>query len=192
MASPQVVVIAGPNGAGKSTAAAYLLPEGMTFINADEIAKTLPGDPSPAADLHAGRLALERMDELERQRADFAVETTLASRSLASRIDRLRRSGYQFRLIFLWSPGADFSVQRVAARVRAGGHDIPEDTIRRRYRAGIKNFFELYQPQADKWAVYDTKQLGTPRLIAEGTIDLGAFILDPETWQRMWEGTTDE
>jgi predicted ABC-type ATPase len=187
MASPQVIVIAGPNGAGKSTAAAYLLPERMTFINADEIAKTLPGYPSPGADLHAGRLALERMDELERQRADFTVETTLATRSLASRIARLRRSGYEFRLLFLWSPSADFSVHRVAARVRAGGHDIPEETIRRRYGAGIKNFFELYQPLADMWAVYDTKQLGPPKLIAEGTIDLGEWIDDPETWRLMRE-----
>jgi predicted ABC-type ATPase len=121
---PQLIVIAGPNGAGKSTAASRLLPEGMTFVNADEVAKSLPGYPSKSVDLQAGRLVLEQMDQLEDQGADFAVETTLATRALATRIVRLRQSGYHFRLIFLWSPSADFSIQRVAARVRAGGHVI--------------------------------------------------------------------
>ena len=80
---PLVIVIAGPNGAGKSTAAAVLLPGGIEFINADEIAKTLPSYPSPAADFEAGRLALRRMEDLEQQHIGFAVETTLSSRSLA-------------------------------------------------------------------------------------------------------------
>ena len=158
-AAPSVIVLAGPNGAGKSTAAAHLLPQGITFVNADEVAKTLPGYPSIAVDMQAGRLVLEQMDELERERTSFAVETTLSSRSLAPRIARMRRSGYKFRLLFLFVPNADFSVQRVASRVRQGGHAIPEETIRRRHAAGINNFFSLYQPLADRWAVYDTTKI---------------------------------
>ncbi len=190
---PQIIVLAGPNGAGKSTAAAHLLPEGMTFVNADEVAKCLPGYPSKAADIWAGRIVLERLDELEWQRADFAVETTLASRSLAPRIVRLRRSGYFFHLIFIWSPSADLSVQRVAERVRRGGHDIPEETIRRRYEAGIKNFFMLYRPLADTWAVYDTSQGqgDLPDLIAEGRMGEGVQAHEPHLWRRMQEGGSD-
>jgi predicted ABC-type ATPase len=188
---PLVIVMAGPNGAGKSTAAAHLLPEGMTFVNADEIAKTLPDYPSRSADIQAGRLVLERLDELERQRADFAVETTLASRSLAARIARLRQSGYHFRLIFAFLPDADTAVRRVAGRVLQGGHDIPEETIRRRYRAGINNFFHLYQPLADKWSVYDTTQFAPPTLIAEGIMGGSVRIVDPDSWRRMQEGGRD-
>ena len=184
---PTVIVLGGPNGAGKSTAADLLLPERIEFVNADEIAKTLPEYPSREADLKAGRLVLERLDELERLRTDFAVETTLAGRGLAARIVRLRAAGYRFRLIFIWSPSAEFSIQRVAARVRAGGHDIPEETIRRRYEAGLKNFFDLYRPLADKWDVYDATG-ATPRLIVGGIMGGETPIGDPDDWRRMQQG----
>jgi predicted ABC-type ATPase len=143
---PQVIVLAGPNGAGKSTAVAHLLPRGIEYVNADEIAKTLLNYPSKEADIAAGRLVLGRLDALQAARSDFSVERTLAGRSLAARIADQRRVGYHFRLIFLWTPNPEFSIRRVAARVRAGGHHIPEETIRRRYSAGIANFFGLYRP----------------------------------------------
>src|SRR4051794_34042485 len=153
--SPEVVVIAGPNGAGKSTCATTLVPEGAVFLNADEIARDLPGYPSRSADFQAGRRLLARMDELAENRADFALETTLANRSFGPRLARLREAGYRVRLLFVWLPSADLAVRRVAARVRRGGHDIPELTIRRRYAAGLSNLFELYRPIADSWQVYD-------------------------------------
>ncbi len=152
---PLIIVLGGANGAGKSTAAATVLPQEIPFLNADEIAKTLPDYPSMAADLEASRIILTLMDEREENRDSFAVETTLASRSLAARVIRLKKVGYQFRLVYIWSASADFSVERVSSRVRLGGHDIPEDTIRRRYAAGLKNFFHLYLPLADFWEVHD-------------------------------------
>jgi hypothetical protein len=91
---PVVIILAGPNGAGKSTAAARLIPPSVTFLNADEIAKRLSTYPSVSADLEAGRILIREMDDLETRRADFAVETTLASRTLAPSMARLRRSGY--------------------------------------------------------------------------------------------------
>ncbi len=189
---PQVIVIAGPNGAGKSTAAAHLLPQGMTYVNADEVAKQLPGYPSKAVDIEAGRLVLRQMDELEEGRLDFAVETTLASRSLAARIVRLRKSGYQFRLLFIWVPSADFSVRRVAERVLRGGHDIPEETIRRRYQAGIKNFFSLYLPLADVWDLYvNTIPGARPTMIAEGIMGEDVRVCEPHLWQLVREGVSD-
>lgn len=188
---PQILVLAGPNGAGKSMAAARLLPTSIPFINADEVAKTLPNYPSQGADIEAGRIVLRRMDELEREHASFAVETTLASRSLAARIRRLRQSGYRFRLLYLWTPNDEFSVLRVAARVRAGGHNIPEETIRRRYAAGIRNFFAIYQPLADKWEVYNNTEL-TPTLVAEGIMSHVLRVGDRQIWDRMREGDSDE
>ena len=189
---PLGIVIAGPNGAGKSTAAAHLPPADMAFINADEVAKTLPNYPSRDADLAAGRIVLEQMDEHERRRDEFAVETTLAGRTLAARVARLRTIGHRFRLAFLFVPDASISVARVAGRVRLGGHHIPEDTIRRRHGLGIANFFRLYQPIADDWAVFDTTLLGPPRTIAEGTMGRVTGIADPDAWQLMQRRSRDE
>jgi predicted ABC-type ATPase len=182
-----VIVVAGPNGAGKSTAAAHLVPDSIEYVNADEIAKTLDTYPSREADVTAGRLVLSRLDDLERTRSDFAVETTLAGLSLASRITRLRDSGYFFLLVFLWTPSAEFSIARVASRVRAGGHSIPEATIRRRYVAGQINFFQRYRPLADKWEVFNST-MGLPTLVAEGTIESVQSVADEEVWAQLRSG----
>jgi predicted ABC-type ATPase len=184
---PLVIILAGPNGAGKSTAATWIVPPEIVFVNADEVAKTLPGYPSRAVDLQAGRLVLEAMERLESERAEFAVETTLASRSLAPRLSRMRRSGYRTRLIFVFLTDVELSIARVARRVRLGGHHIPEETIRRRHAAGIRNFFELYRPLSDRWAVYDTTRGDRPRLIAAGRLETIDRIREPILWDLMKE-----
>ena len=182
---PLIIVLAGPNGAGKSTAAVRLLPEGIPFLNADEIAKTLANYPSPAADLEAGRITLERMNEMEPLGSDFAVETTLAGRSLAARVRDLRVSGYRFRLLFLFLPSEEMAIARVADRVHLGGHNIPEPTIRKRYHAGIRNFFNLYLPLADRWSTYDNTQRDRPRFIAGGAMNRPLRVRRAELWDRM-------
>jgi predicted ABC-type ATPase len=185
--APLIVILGGANGAGKSTAAALFLPKDLTFVNADEVAKTLPGYPSRAADLEADRLVLEQLDVLGASGCDFAVETTLAGRSLAARVERLRPLGYFCRLIFLWSPSAEFSIHRVAARVRSGGHHIPEETIRRRHRGGVRNFFTLYGPLADVWEVYDNIETSGLRLIAKGQRGGQELVTEPDVWSAMKE-----
>ena len=168
VAAPQIIVIGGPNGAGKSTVAARLIPPTMEFVNADEIAKTLAETVTDSVNVQAGRLMLQRLDELEAHRANFAIETTLASRSLAPAHTATAAQGYVFSLLYVWVPDADLSVQRVAERVRRGGHYIPEDVIRRRYKAGLENFFTIYQPIADRWRMYDNSEFGKPTVIARG------------------------
>ncbi len=167
---PQIVILAGPNGAGKSTAASGLLSQDTTFLNADEIAKGLSDIPPPARDVQAGRLLLRQLNELQSQGRDIAVETTLASRTLAPRIERLQREGYRFYLFFFWLPSPEIAVQRVAQRVLSGGHHIPEPIIRRRYEAGLHNFFSLYRPLANTWRMYDNTHAGNPQVIAKGTL----------------------
>jgi predicted ABC-type ATPase len=189
---PLIIILAGPNGAGKSTAAAHLLPPEMAFLNADEIAKGLPAYPSQAADFEASRILLTRLKDLSEANADFAVETTLASRSLAPRIEQLRKASYIFRLVFLYLPSPELSIARVSGRVRLGGHHIPEATIRRRYVAGIRNFFELYQPLADLWGVYDSRKSTPPRLIASGVSTEIRKMVDPVSWASMRERYSDE
>ena len=186
--SPTLTILGGPNGAGKSTCAAALLPDTVPFINADEIAKTLPNFPSPAADVEAGRILLRRMEEYANQRADFAIETTLSSRALAPRIKRLQAEGYRFALFYVWLPAVELSIARVAERVRSGGHNIPEETIRRRYKAGLKNFFELYQPIADSWGVYMNTASRKPLRIATGVRTDRIEIYNQTVWEDIFTG----
>ena len=190
---PSVVILAGPNGAGKSTAAPELLQGELAvteFVNADVIARGLSAfDPDRAA-MAAGRVMLARLDELARQRESFAFETTLASRTFAPWLRDLRASGYAVHLFFLWLSSADLAVERVADRVRSGGHDVPADTIRRRYRAGVRNLFSLYQPIVTTWAVYDCSGLKS-QLIAEGLESAPLKVYDRKVWATVQQRGTE-
>jgi len=187
-----VIVLAGPNGAGKSTMAAELLIDVLgvaEFVDADVIARNLPR--SRATAITAGRAMLRRLAELGASCRDFGFETTLASRSLAPRIRRLTRAGYGCHLVFLWLPSADLAVARVADRVRLGGHAVPEQTIRRRYRSGLRNFFALYRPLTTTWRMYDnsTHEL---RLLASGTGTETRAVNDAGLWGRIRAEAEDE
>jgi predicted ABC-type ATPase len=189
-ASPTVIVLAGSNGAGKTTASRSLLAEAlqvMTFVNADVIAQGLAGfDPDSAA-IEASRIMLERLHALAAQRADFAFETTLAARSLAGWLRDLRQGGYHVRLVYFWLKSADLAVMRVSKRVKAGGHAVPEATIRQRYQRSLENFFRLYRPVASTWHFYDNTQEGSPLLVAFGDASGSETILIEETWKQVRE-----
>jgi predicted ABC-type ATPase len=160
------------------------------FVNADVIARGLSAfDPESAA-IAAGRVMLARIRELAEQRVSFAFETTLASRSFAPWLQDLRASGYTVHLFFLWLSSPDLAVQRVTYRVRSGGHDVPADTIRRRYRAGIRNLFSLYQPVVTSWAVYNCSG---PRsqLVAEGLESVPLKVYDREVWAAVQRQGTE-
>jgi len=183
---PHLVVIAGPNGAGKSTAAPGLL-EGLLgiedFVNADVIARGLSAYNPEGAAIEAGRIMIARLRELAADERDFAFETTLASRSFAPWIARLRtEQGYIFRLNYLWIPGPELSIGRIKGRVRDGGHHVPDDVVRRRYAGGLRNFFELYQPIADIWMMYDNTDPSARTVIAEGSGNAVDRVYDESTW----------
>lgn len=127
---------------------------------------------------------LEHLHDLAEQRANFAFETTLASRTFAPWIAKLKTTGYQFHLFYVWVPSADVSVARVRRRVILGGPSVPEETIRRRYQRSLENFFRMYQPIADAWEFYDNETLESPRLIAigNGTMELAE---DEPLWARI-------
>ncbi|MEO0965183.1 MAG: zeta toxin family protein [Planctomycetota bacterium] len=181
---PRIVVLAGPNGAGKTTAARFILRDALaidTFVNADTIAAGLAGFAPETVALEAGRLMLERLHALADRRQSFAFETTLASRSYAPWLRRLKTDGYRISLIFLALPSPDTAIARVAQRVRQGGHHAPDRTVRRRFTAGIRNFFEQYQPLADEWTVYDNAD-DTRHRVATGHDETVDEIADPTAW----------
>ena len=154
----RVLMIAGPNGAGKTTFAREFLPNEAgcpVFVNADLIAAGLaPFAPQTAAIL-AGRLMLQELDRHFAARESFAFETTLSGRGYLRHIAQWRAAGYRVKLIFLQLASAEEAIARVAHRVKQGGHDIPEDVIRRRFSAGWNNFERLYARHVDAWALYN-------------------------------------
>jgi predicted ABC-type ATPase len=185
---PTVVVLAGPNGAGKTTAARILLAETlqlMTFVNADVIARGLSGFDPESTTNAAGRIMLQRLHALVEARSSFAFETTLSGRSYARWLHTFRAAGYAVHLVYFWLGSPDLAVARVAERVTLGGHDVPEDTTRRRYRRSVQNLFRLYRPLASTWRIYDNTQAGFPQLVAYGDDTGRETILLPAAWQQM-------
>ena len=183
--NPQVVIIAGPNGAGKSTLAPFLLRDSLDlqdYVNADPIALGLSGFNPASVAFRAGRVMMNRLRDLAGHRKSFAFETTLATRSYATWVEKLRREGYNFQLIFLWLRSPELAVQRVHERVLSGGHGVPESVVIRRYARGLKNFREIYQPLADVWSIYDNSDSAEPALVASGGGGRQTEILQMDAW----------
>ena len=187
---PHLIIIAGSNGAGKSTAAPALLKDALhvdNFVNADVIAQGLCAYQPEKAAIQAGRIMLDRIHTLAEEQVNFAFETTLASRTFAMWIPKLQKKGYQFHLIFLWLKNVDLAIVRVSERVKSGGHSVPESTIRRRYTAGLKNFFNLYSPLAESWQFYDNSNAEHLSLIASKINQNDPIIKDKEIWKQLLE-----
>ena len=183
---PNLYIISGCNGAGKTTASYTILPEILNcreFVNADNIAAGLsPFNPESVA-LEAGRTMLLRIGELMADHADFAIETTLATRSYVSLIKRAHLNGYRVSLLYFWLSSPDVAVERVAKRVANGGHHIPSDTIERRYYRGIYNLYNLYMPVCDEWTVVDNTDV-SPEIIAQAD-SVGKTIFNNELWNKI-------
>ncbi len=192
---PSLVPLAGPNGAGKSTAGPALLKDtlGITeFVNADLIAQGISPFAPEAAAVTAGRVMLARLRELARRRVTFAFETTLSGRAYARWIADLRLSGYEFHLLFLWLRTPELAIQRVADRVRQGGHHVPDEVVRRRYNRGLRNFLRLYRPLATTWRLYDNSRSFTPRLVAAGGEGQESEVHDRTNWNAITGEARDE
>ncbi len=144
------------------------------FVNADEIAKGLsPFNPESVA-IEAEKLMLKRISKLLDERKIFAIETTLAARSYAKLVEQAKSIGYQVILLFFWLSSPEMAIERVAERVREGGHNIPTETIVRRYWLGLQNFFTIFSPMVDSWMFFDnvddTVVLATNRQVVSPTI----------------------
>ncbi len=184
---PDLYIIAGCNGAGKTTASMTVLPEVLRceeFVNADEIAKGLsPFHPEEMA-IPAGKLMLQRIEELLDAQKSFAIETTLATRSYKGLVERAQKSGYKVTLLFFWLPSPEFAEKRVEQRVASGGHNIPIEVIHRRYWLGLKNLFDLYAPIVDVWSLFDNSKKIQP-VVKNGVVeDITQFKLIQEQCQR--------
>jgi predicted ABC-type ATPase len=182
---PKLYIISGCNGAGKTTASYIVLPEMLRcqeFVNADEIAKGLsPFNPESVA-IEAGRLMLFRIKEHISHRVDFAFETTLATRTYSNFIREAQKEGYYATLVYFWLNSHDLAFKRVANRVASGGHNIDEETIKRRYYRGISNLFNLYMGIVDYWMLLDNSST-VFNIIAEGVKNETKYIVNPKSYQ---------
>ena len=156
--SPIIYLIAGPNGVGKTTFAREFLPKEVNclrFMNADEVARGLSPFAPDAAALRAGRVLMGEIRAALRSRDTFGWESTLSGRGHASKLREARKNGFEVELHFLSVPSPSVCVERVARRVREGGHSVPVVDIRRRFYRSHSNLVEIYLPLADRWAIWD-------------------------------------
>jgi predicted ABC-type ATPase len=199
--APQVVIIGGPNGAGKTTISREVLANTLgihEFVNADVIAAGLSGFAPERAAFAAGRIMLSRLRELATERASFAFETTLASRTFAPWLGTLAEGGYQVHVLYVWLENAELAIERVRQRVSKGGHHVPDDVVARRYRRSMTNFWFRYRPLAARsqgtWRLYDNSG-GSGKLVARATGSQEPTIIRARTFSRFQElahaGETD-
>ena len=165
----------GSNGAGKTTfAKAYLtlispLPR---FLNADEIAHGLsPLDPTRMS-VSAGKLLLHEVDGCLSKGDSFGLESTLSGTSHMKLLHKAKAIGYRIELHYLWLPSPELAIRRIAQRVKKGGHFIPENDVRRRFKRSLSNFINLYAELADSWIFRDNTKQSASLLFDSGSASL--------------------
>ena len=184
---PKLYIISGCNGSGKTTASYTILPDLLNcrqFVNSDEFAKSLsPFDPA-AASVTASRYMVVKINYLLERLEDFAIETTLATRSLLRIVQQAQSLGYEVTVLYFWLATPEMAIQRVHERVAAGGHNIPDAVIRRRYVMGLQYFFDTYVPVTDRWILADNSR--SPfTVVAEGSREV-MYIKDNEKYSLIW------
>ena len=151
----RVFILAGANGSGKSTIATVLLPAvGIAYVNPDDIARELNPSDFTSVKIAAGREALRRIDELMALGESFALETTLSGLSYVKTFKRAKQLGYETILAYVYVDSSDVCIARIAARVKNGGHPVPDADVRRRYTRSKRNFLDVYAPRVDHWMLY--------------------------------------
>lgn len=190
---PSIFVIAGPNGAGKTTVAMHVVPKTLgiaQFVNADLIARGISPFAPPSADLDAARVLLRRIRSLIDRCDTFAFETTLASRSYVPLLREAIASGYNVHIVYIWIDSVERALSRIAARVAEGGHDVPAETVRRRYHRSLRHLFDLYMPLATTWSLYDNSG-SIVVVIADGGSSRELKVFDASRYERVLASRND-
>jgi predicted ABC-type ATPase len=148
MIKPEITVFAGPNGSGKSTLTNIYKPK-YKYINADEIQKTLN-----CSNIDAAIMATRMREECLNNNEDFCFETVLSTERNLNLLKEAKLKGYFIKCFFVVTVSEEINVQRVKYRVSTGGHDVPEDKIKDRYKKSISMIRELYKI-CDILQIYD-------------------------------------
>lgn len=181
---PRMYIISGCNGSGKTTCSYSLLPELLEcrqFVNSDEFAKALSPFNPGAASIKAGRLMMRKVMYLMERSQTFSIETTLATRALVKIVQRAQARGYEVTILYFWLSSPQKAIERVRSRVKAGGHDIPVEVIKRRYYMGLDYLFNYYIPICDHWILADNSKPPF-RVLAQGNKGEEPIIRDIKTY----------
>ena len=187
MNDKKLYIIAGCNGAGKTTASFTILPEILDckeFINADEIARGLSPFQPEKVSFEAGRIMLNRINELLSKNENFAFETTLSTKSYKNKIIEAQEKGYRVTLLFFWLQNIELAKERVKIRVSEGGHNIDLEVIERRYLRGIENLFKIYLPVVDGALIFDNSR-GQHELLADKQVNSSLNIVHQEKFNLL-------
>jgi predicted ABC-type ATPase len=128
---------------------------------------------------------------LIRERADFAFESTLSTKSYTKTIQKAKENGYLITMLFFWLDSTELAIERVKIRVQEGGHDIPKDVIIRRYKSGLRNLFNLYIPICDYWMIFNNST-GRSELVADGQLKGDIFINNSPIFDRIKKSFNDK
>ena len=148
---PEITVIAGPNGSGKSTITSLTKITGV-YINADDIKKS-----THCSDPEAAISATELREKCLRNKQDFTFETVLSTTRNLDLLKEAKRNGYFIRCIYILTADENINVSRVKTRKLAGGHDVPEDKIRKRFKKALEIIPELVEV-CDIMHIYDNSE----------------------------------
>lgn len=165
-----------------------MLPEILgckNFVNADEIARGLSPFKPQAVSVKAGKLMLQRIEELLSNDEDFAIETTLATRSYVNLVNRAHEKGYKVYVVFFWIESVEQAKERVAQRVREGGHGIDDHIIVRRYWRGLYNLFNLYMPICDCVLVINNTKAPASLMAQKKNRSSQITVIDEEMWNKL-------
>jgi len=180
-------MIAGPNGSGKTTTASTISPDQFNiyeFINADEIARGLAPLHPETVSLQASKLMITRLRHLLAEKKSFIFETTASGTNYIKYLKEARETGYEIHLTYLWLSSDDLAVKRVAHRVAEGGHHIPEDVIRRRYKLGVKNIIKHYLPLFHTALILDNSSDIQKKISGKNKLN-DLVIEDTKTWEEI-------
>lgn len=178
-------IFGGANGSGKTTIAdAFCKYSNIRFINADNIAADIRPAYSGNVDLEASRIFIENLRSAIKHGFDFAIESTLSSKSLHTHIKYAKAQGYCVVLYYIFLDDSDLAISRVRTRAAKGGHSVPDETVVRRMKRSLKNFTDVYSGICSHWHLYYN---GGIELVAVANFNKKLEILDSGLYSRFTE-----
>ena len=155
MSKPRLVIVGGPNGSGKSTfAEEFVARFGITYLGADAIAAELSPEDPLSVRVEAGKQFLFRLDAALKAGESRVIESTLSGKGLEKHVRRAKEAGYSVTVVFVTLDSPELCIARIRQRVAQGGHNVPEEDVRRRFVRARQLFWTHYRHLAEEWQLF--------------------------------------